>query len=190
MRVNQAIRLTRAKPRVSLLIVVAMLYWLLLHAMPVRAQAPGKKCPGAEVSSIDISTETGADWPLATKATIDATPQGTGQQTFAVTVYGPILASAMNLPEVKTEWDCMPGGLLLEVTIAHLGSGDAAKNALYRPKISFSLDVREKIIFRTVWKMRSPDGEELDHARAPPYPEQHYPIEVAKTLGSGHQAEP
>jgi hypothetical protein len=90
----------------------------------------------------------------------------------------------MNSPEVKTDLACSPDGVTLGVIIQHYGDGDTFKNALWRSKITLGLTLREDAVFQTIWKMRRPDGTELDRFQTAPYPEQKYPITVTKMLRS------
>lgn len=155
----------------------------------VNAQEGVKTCAGVEIKSINVATETGRDWPASTKAEIEVDPQTSiapdgNTRELKVIVYGPILGSAMNSPEVKTDLACSPGGVTLGVTIEHYGDGDTFKNALWRPKITLGLTLSEDVVFQTVWKMRRPDGTEVDRSQTAPYPEQEYPITVTKMLRS------
>jgi hypothetical protein len=162
--------------------------FLFLLAPPSSAQEIIKTCAGVEERAINVATETGRDWPLGTMAELQVVPQASTTpnvkgKTLAVIAYGPILGLVGNSLEVKTDLMCTSRGVTLGVYIMHLGDGaDAAKNVLWRSKISLNLVLRQDVVFQTIWRMRRPNGKEIDHARTPPYPEQKYPITVTKTL--------
>jgi hypothetical protein len=166
---------------------VVILLFLAVAATPSGAAEFIKTCARVEVISMTITSETSVDWPLATKAGIVELPQSSVTQsalrkTLAVIAYGPILGSAMNSPNVETDLACTPQGFTLGVTIMHLGDGDALKNALWRPKITLHLVLWRDTFLKMVWRMRRPNGTQVDHAQTPPYPEQRYPVVVIKTL--------
>lgn len=154
------------------------------HAKPEEMP---RTCVGVDVISIGVSTETDVDWPLSTTAGIEvalevsSTPEGAGK-TLTVIAYGPILGSAMNSTAVKTSLACTLKGFSLDATITNFGDDDAGKNALWRSRISLNLVLREDTVFQTTWRMRWPNGTEIDRAQTPPYPDQHYPLAVTKTL--------
>jgi len=158
-----------------------------LSAIHGKAQEIVKACAGFEVRAMNVALETGKDWPLSTGVEIDVVPQAgampeSGRKTLAVTAFGPILGSATNSPEVKADLACALRGLTLGVTITHIGDGDAAKNALWRSKINLVVTIRRGQVLQTIWRLRRPDGTEVDHAPTPPYPDQQYPIVVVKRL--------
>jgi hypothetical protein len=148
-----------------------------------------KTCAGVRVNSLDVSAETAVDWPLNTKPEIVAAPKasvpGAKRNASVVIAYGPILASANNAPDLKTDLACTPQGISLVVTMTHLGDGDASKNALWRPKITLTVSGRrQNAVFVTIWKMRGQDNAEVTHVQTPPYPEQQYPVVVRTRLFS------
>jgi len=113
-----------------------------------------------------------------------------GQRTLTVITHGPVLASANEAPEVKTEVACTTRGVTLNLTIMHISDGGAAKNALWRPKVSVILVLRQDVVFQTAWRMRRPNGAEVDHTQTPPYPDQRYPIVMTTTLRSASDQKP
>ena len=186
---DESIRI-RMIVRVSIALAIACAFasW----PTPSSAQEIAKKCARAEVRSITVSTETGSDWPLDTKAQTEVASdapaaQEPGQRILTVVAYGPILGAAMNSPEVKTDLACTARGFSLVATITHLGDGDASKNALWRSKISLNLTRHEDATFEMIWKMQRPGGADVGHAQTQPYPEQRYPITVTKTLRFGSE---
>jgi hypothetical protein len=160
---------------------------LCLLATPATAQQAIQRCIGAEVRSIDVSTETGRDWPLNVVPEMEVLPQTSAAPNGVVSMivaYGPILASGMDSRDIKTKVVCTGRGFRLEATIVRFAEADVLKNVLWRPRIELTVFPRQaEVVVQTVWKMRMTDRKELDHARTPPYPEQRYPITVTRIVG-------
>jgi hypothetical protein len=172
--------------RYSLVSVVAICCGGLLGT-PTDAQV--KTCAAAEVRSISFSVETGKDWPLSDTASIAVIPQtpvspAASERMLAVRAYGPVFGS-MDSPQLGTEFACTKRGVILTATIIRSANyhGAVRQNQLWSPIISIALVPRQfEVMFDVVWKMRLTDGQFVDRARTPPYPEQKYPVIVTKTL--------
>ncbi|MGI8992531.1 MAG: hypothetical protein ACR2I2_23490 [Bryobacteraceae bacterium] len=165
-----------------------------LLASPANAQSIVKTCVGMEVRSIGVSVEPQADGRLdVVPETIEllaeetsATPSRGGGKPVTIVAHGPILGS-MDSPEVKTALACTPNGFRLTAMITRSAGfhGAALQNVNWRPKITIAFAGRQpEIVFQAVWRMRLSTGIELDHAQTPPYPNEKYPIIIAKTVQS------
>jgi hypothetical protein len=171
---------------------VAILCAMCLFDAVADAQGNVETCAGVEVRSIGISAE------FERKVLLDAMPAridivslqpSTLKSTAAgkaitVIALGPVLGS-MDSPDVKTNLGCTAKGFVLTATLTRSANytGAAAKNVLWRPRISIAAVLRQpEGTVEATWRMRLTTGREINHARTPPYTEQEYPITVTKTI--------
>jgi hypothetical protein len=111
-----------------------------------------------------------------------ASPAAEGAVTAVA--LGPVLG-AMDSTTVKTEVVCTPRGIGVTAVITRSAdyTGAALANVNWRPKMQISALVRRPdAVLQVTWKMRSSNGETLDRAATPPYPQTRYPISVTKAL--------
>jgi hypothetical protein len=104
------------------------------------------------------------------------TSSAASKDEVAIIALGPVLDS-LDSHEIKVTPACTADGAMLMVTITRY-SGGVKKNVLWRPRIRIAITLgRSEVLFQTTWKMRRPDGAELDHVGG-----QKYPITVMRTI--------
>jgi len=142
-------------------------------------------CAGVEVISIGVSTDVSRGGALLDASpTITVGPGGGGGKAITIIAAGPVLGS-MDSAKVKTDLVCTAKGLALTATITRSADYEGAvlANVHWRPRVTIAVVLRQaEVILQTTWRMRLTTGNELDHARTPPYADQKYPITVTKTL--------
>ena len=116
-------------------------------------------------------------------------PDALGASSLEVTIFGPVLGS-MDSPTITVDEACTVDGVDLTAWIVRSAAynGTAAKNVLWRPKLTILIVTRQPaVVLRTIWKMRLTTGVLLNHAETPGYSSQAYPIEMTEVLRSGSQ---
>lgn len=176
---------------ISILIRVAIVFFLWLAGNIANAQETIKACPGAKIRSIDVSSQYKIETYLDIKpetilisAPTSSTTSDAPGKAVSIIVLGPVLGS-MDSPEIETAMTCTWKGFLLTAIITRNAdyNGALLANILWRPKIKITAVVLQPDInFKTIWRMRLATGVEVRHAQTPGYPAQHYPITESTTV--------
>jgi hypothetical protein len=139
-------------------------------------------CPAAEVRAMAQAIAVRAEDLAEPAPAVSIVAAALDAVTLAAR--GPIL-DALHRRDVAYRVDCTASGLAIEATIVQLTRerGAVLKNILWQPTITLQATPSGPIAeVRATWRMRLPDGTELDRAQTPPYAERTYPITVATTI--------
>jgi hypothetical protein len=141
-----------------------------------------KTCVGAEVLSIKESPE--SRYSDDQTKTIEVTASESTEKAVTIVARGPVLGS-MDWSVVETNLACTQHGILLTANITRSAgfTGSTLKNTPWIPRINVVVMLRQPdMLFEVRWRMRLTTGEELTPAQPPAYPEQIYPITMAKII--------
>ncbi len=144
------------------------------------ARAASLTCPLLRILSTTTSQESEEAVLRAVGHDREAPPRATssaaGKDEVTIVALGPVLDS-LDSREIEVTPACTAGGAMLTATITRY-SGGAKKNVLWRPRIRIAVTLgRSEAQFQTTWRVRRPDGTELDHRDA-----QRYPITVTTPI--------
>ncbi|MBV8818396.1 MAG: hypothetical protein JO022_08580 [Acidobacteriaceae bacterium] len=159
------------------------IFSLVFVTAAVNAGAVTKTCPAIVAQSAVVAPvyDIAALESPAPRVDLPAHPQ---PAHIVVAAWGPNLGS-MDSPDVQITITCMDTGVAVTgvITRSAAYTGAAAKNVLWRPRITLDLNLtQQRATLVSIWKMRLTTGVDLDHARTPPYPELKYPFRFTTTL--------